>query len=39
MVRGCGKQIKKGNRSWAVAQMGTWGTAVVCWELQAMAAP
>lgn len=38
-MRGCRKQLQKGNSSWVVAQMGTQGAAVACWEPKAMAAP
>lgn len=37
-ARGCGKQTEKCNSSWVVAQTGSRGAAVACWELEAMAA-
>lgn len=38
-ARGCWKQTEKCNSSWVVAQTGSRGAAVACWELEAMAAP
>ena len=38
-ARGGRKQTEKCNSSWVVAQTGSRGVAVACWEMEAMAAP
>lgn len=38
-ARGGRKQTEKCNSSWVVAQTGSRGAAVACWEMEAMAAP
>lgn len=38
MGRGCRKQTQEGNSFWVVAQMGTRGATVACWEPREMAA-